>query len=143
MEEDTIALLKECNSGIKMGVSSLSDVMDHVTNSNLRSILMDARKEHEKLGDETHSILLKYHEEGKEPHPVAKAMATMKTDVMMTVKEDDRTIAGLITDGCDMGVKSLYQYLNKYEKAEQDVRDMTKKVIESEEHLRKSLQTYL
>ncbi|MBQ9120715.1 MAG: hypothetical protein IJY09_11795 [Lachnospiraceae bacterium] len=143
MENDTIALLKECNSGIKMGVTSLSDVLDHVKESNLRKVLVEAKQEHEKLGDETHEILLKYHEDDKEPHPVAKMMASMKTGTKLALEESDQTIAGLITDGCDMGIKSLHQYLNKYENAEKDVKDMTKKVIASEENLRKNLQAYL
>ena len=28
MEDDTIKLLRECNAGIKMGVTSLNDVLD-------------------------------------------------------------------------------------------------------------------
>ena len=30
MTEDTVNLLQECNAGIKMGVTSLDDVLGHV-----------------------------------------------------------------------------------------------------------------
>ena len=30
IEEDTIRLLRECDAGIQMGVSSIDDVVDHV-----------------------------------------------------------------------------------------------------------------
>lgn len=143
MENDTIALLKECNSGIKMGVNSLDDVLDKVQASDLREILKAAKKEHEKLGDETHAILLKYHEEGKDPHPVAKMMSTMKTGVKLTVQESDATVADLLTDGCDMGIKSLHRYLNQYQNAEESVVKLTGRLIESEEKLRRNLQCYL
>lgn len=143
MENDTIALLKECNSGIKMGISSLDDVMDKVQANDLREVLKTAKEEHEKLGDESHAILLKYHEDGKEPHPVAKMMATMKTGMKLTMEESDKTVADLITDGCDMGIKSLHRYLNQYAEAEESVRKLTGKLIASEEKLRKNLQTYL
>ncbi len=143
VQNDTIALLKECNSGIKMGVTSLSDVMDHVKEGNLKKVLTEAKAEHEKLGDETHAILLKYQEDDKEPHPVAKMMASMKTTTKLALEESDQTVARLITDGCDMGIKSLHQYLNQYENAAKDVKDMTEKVIASEEKLRKNLQGYL
>ena len=36
MDDDTIKLLRECNAGIKMGVSSLEDVMEHVKAFNAR-----------------------------------------------------------------------------------------------------------
>ena len=39
MEDDTIKLLRECNAGIKMGVSSLDDVMEHVRSDSLRDLL--------------------------------------------------------------------------------------------------------
>ncbi len=143
MENDTIALLKECNSGIKMGINSLTDVLDKVQASELREILKTAKKEHEKLGDESHAILLKYHEDGKEPHPVAKMMANVKTGMKLTMQESDATVADLITDGCDMGIKSLHRYLNQYPDAEESVVKLTGKLIESEEKLRKNLQCYL
>ena len=143
IENDTIALLKECNSGIKMGVNSLDDVLDKVQASDLREIIKAAKKEHEKLGDETHAILLKYHEEGKDPHPVAKMMSAMKTGVKLTVQESDATVADLLTDGCDMGIKSLHRYLNQYQNAEESVVKLTGRLIESEEKLRRNLQCYL
>lgn len=140
---DTIALLKECNSGIKMGISSLDDVMDKVKSSGLRGILKEAKKEHEKLGDETHAILLKYEEDGKEPHPVAKMMATVKTNTKLAMESSDQTVAELLTDGCDMGIKSLNRYLNQYQDADKEVRAVTGRIITSEEKLRKDLQPYL
>lgn len=142
-DSDTISLLKECNSGIKMGISSLDDVMEHVHASDLKKVLQKAKREHEKLGDETHDILLKYHEEGKEPHPMAKMMSVMKTSTKIAMDESDRTIAELLTDGCDMGIKSLHKYLNRYKSAHEEVRSLTGRIIDSEENLRRDIQGYL
>ena len=116
---DTIALLKECNSGIRMGIQSLEDVIDRVSAKSMRNILHEAKQEHEKLGDETHSLLLEYHEDGKEPHPVAKMMSAVKTGTRLALEESDQTVANLITDGCDMGIKSLHRYLNQYSEADE------------------------
>ena len=30
IEQDTIKLLRECDAGVKMGISSIEDVLDHV-----------------------------------------------------------------------------------------------------------------
>lgn len=143
MNDDTIKLLRECNAGIKMGISSLDDVMDHVQSGGLLEILKNSREIHCRLGSETHEYLLKYHDEGKEPAPVAKAMAKMKSGMKTMGENPDRSIADLITDGCNMGIKSLHMYLNQYPTAEKAVRHLTNQIISTEEKLLKALQPYL
>ena len=58
-------------------------------------------------------------------------------------EESDQTIAGLITDGCDMGIKSLSRYLNQYAAAEEKARDMARQLIAQEEELRLEVRPYL
>lgn len=36
IESDTIKLLRECDAGIKMGVASIEDVLDYVSNTDLK-----------------------------------------------------------------------------------------------------------
>ena len=62
VQEDTIKILKECNSGVKMGVSSIEEILDNVQNSQLKKILSDNKTEHQRLGSEIHQILNKYNE---------------------------------------------------------------------------------
>ena len=143
IEEDTIKMLRECNSGIKMGVSSIDEVLPKVTSPQLRTSLEKSRSAHSKLGDETHSMLAHYGDEGKEPSPVAKGMSWMKTNVKLGLEKSDKTVADLITDGCNMGVKSLGRYLNQYEAAEEKAKDIAKRLIGLEEHLAQEVQPYL
>ena len=143
IHEDTIKLLRECNAGIKMGVSSIEEVLDNVESENLKSLLETSLSEHNRLGDETHKLLSEYQDEGKEPNIMAKGMSWMKTNVMLLVDEQDHTIADLITDGCNMGVKSLNRYLNQYEAAEEKVKDIAKKLITLEDNLAKDIRNYL
>lgn len=143
INDDTIELLKECNSGIKMGVASIDEVLDYVKNRDLKYILSNCKEKHEKLGNETHSILNEYHDSGKEPNIVAKGMSWMKTNLKLTINESDSTIADLITDGCNMGIKSLRKYLNEYEAAEEKAKDIAKRLISLEEDLIVDIKGYL
>lgn len=143
IEEDTIKLLRECNAGIKMGVSSIDEVLPKVQSAGLRGSLEKCRSAHGRLGDETHAMLAQYGDSGKEPSPMAKGMSWMKTNVKLTLEESDKTVADLITDGCNMGVKSLNRYLNQYEAAEERAKDIAKRLIGLEEHLAQEVQTYL
>ncbi|MBO5743156.1 MAG: hypothetical protein J6R68_02640 [Clostridia bacterium] len=140
---DTIELLKECNAGVKMGVSSIEDLIDKADDKKLKSILQDSLDEHKRLGDETREILNDYDDEGKEPNPMAKGMSWLKTNMMMSVNHSDETIADLIFEGCSMGVKSLSRYLNKYEAAEEKTKDIAKKLISMEDRLATEMRAYL
>ena len=74
---------------------------------------------------------------------MAKGMSWIKTNVRLVMKESDQTIADLITDGCDMGIKSLSRYLNQYAAAEEKARDMARQLIAQEEELRLAVRPYL
>ena len=113
IEKDTVRLLRECSSGVRMGVDSIEDVLKYVESQPLHKLLSDCRDRHEVLGRETDNQLKRFRDEGKSPSPIAKGMSWMKTEVMLSMKDSDHTIADLITDGCNMGVKSLSKYLNQ------------------------------
>ena len=137
IQEDTIKLLRECNAGIKMGVDSIDEILDETTDRMLIKMLRETMDEHKRLGSETHRLLNRYGDEGKDPNPLAKSMSWIKTNVMMAVDAGDNTIADLITDGCNMGVKSLSRYLNKESK------NIAKQLIVCEAGLAEGLRAYL
>ena len=143
IEQDTVKLLKECDAGVKMGVASIDDVLDYVRSEKLKARLSECKNEHEKLRSEIETMLDKYHDDGKEPNPMAKGMSWMKTNVKLSFDESDKTIADLITDGCNMGVKSLSGYLNQYKAAEEKAKDITKKLIKLEDRLATDMRAYL
>lgn len=143
IEQDTIKLLRECDAGVKMGVSSIDEVLDYVADGTFRRLLSKCKGEHDKLDDEIDSLLDKYHDDGKDPNPMAKSMSWMKTNMKLAVNESDETIADLMTDGCNMGVKSLNKYLNKYEAADEKSKDIAKRLINLEEKLAIDIREYL
>ena len=143
VEQDTIRLLRECDAGVKMGISSIDDVLDKVKSDSLRQYLVDCRNEHVRLQEEVDVLLENYQDDGKEPNPIAKGMSWVKTNVKLAVEESDETIADLMTDGCNMGVKSLNKYLNEYEAANEKSKDICKKLINLEQKLTTDIRGYL
>ena len=143
VEQDTIKLLRECDAGVKMGISSIDDVLKYVKSERLRKDLSDNREEHCKLDKDLQELLDQYHDDGKEPNPMAKGMSWMKTNMKLAINESDATIAGLMTDGCNMGVKSLNMYLNQYKAADEQSKDITKRLIHLEEQLAVDIRGYL
>lgn len=143
IEQDTIKLLRECDAGIKMGISSIDDVLNYTHNDTLRKYLSDCRSEHKKLNTEIQTLLDKFHDEGKKPNPMAKSMSWIKTNIKLGIDESDKTIADLITDGCNMGVKSLNRYLNQYKAADEKSKDIAKRLINLEEKLAIDIRSFL
>lgn len=140
---DTVKLLQECHAGVKMGIESIDEVLDHVCNSDLKSLLTETREHHEKLENEIDTLLKEHKSAEKEPSLMAKGMSWMKTNVKLTMEHSDATIAELMTDGANMGVKSLNQYLNEYDTADEEAKKIAGKLIKIEEKLCKELQKYL
>ena len=143
IEQDTIRLLRECDAGIKMGVSSIGEVMEYVSHDKLRKCLEDCKAKHEKLQGEIQAMLTEYHDDGKEPNVMAKSMSWMKTNAKLVMNESDHTIADLMTDGCNMGIKSLHKYLNQYKAADERSKDITKRLINIEEKLTLDIREFL
>ncbi len=141
--QDTVRLLRECDAGIKMGVSSIDQCMDKVESPKLVEILNANKDRHSRLGSEIHKLINEAHDETKEPNIMAKGMSWMKTEVMLAMDKNDATIADLITDGCHMGIKSLNRYLNQYKEASPEAQEMTKKVIKLEEDLAEEIKCFL
>lgn len=143
IEQDTIKLLRECDAGVKMGVSSIDDVLEHVKKADFLKKLTKCKEEHEDLQCKILQELEKYQDDGKNPNPIAKGMSWMKTNMKLSMEESDATIAELITDGCNMGVKSLNRYLNQYKAADEVSKDMAKRLIHLEEQLAVDIRQYL
>ena len=143
VQEDTVKLLRECDAGAKMGVASIDDVLNYVYSDKLKDSLSQSKNSHEQIVKEIEVMLSEYREEGKEPNPIAKGMSWMKTNVKMSFDDSDKTVANLITDGCNMGVKSLNKYLNQYEGAADDSKNIAKRLIKLEEELASSVRSYL
>ena len=67
----------------------------------------------------------------------------MKTNLKLGIDSSDATVADLMTDGCNMGVKSLTKSLNQYKAADEFSKDITKRLINLEEALTVDIRQYL
>jgi len=142
-ENDTLKLLRECDAGVKMGVSSINEVLTDVKADELRQSLADCRNQHEVLLSEIKTKLDENCDKGKEPAPAAKSMSWIKTNVKMALDDSDKTVADLITDGCNMGVKSLCRYLNQYSAADDVSKGFANRLITLEDDLARDMRKYL
>ncbi len=143
INNDTVNLLRECNAGIQMGVSAIEEVLPKVESKRLEVLLNDYKNKHTQLGNETNELLQELDEETKEPNPMAKGMSWLKTNIMLSIKESDATVSDLITDGCNMGVKSIRRYMNKYSGADERSIAIAEKLVDIEQELATEISPFL
>lgn len=143
IEHDTVRLLRECDAGVKMGIAAIDDVLNDVESEKLRTKLVDLKDDHQKLNADVQKLLGKYHDDGKNPNPLVKGMSQMKTIFKVAADRSDKTIADLMVDGCDMGVKSLSRYLNQYQAADEESKELAKRLIKIEADFSEEARSFL
>ncbi len=140
MNRDTACLLKECNSGCKSATNSMEQVMPFLKDKNdLKQLIEKYNERHIKIGDECHALLNSMDLDEKDPPMIAKAMSWFSTEMKLLMDDTASHIAGLMVDGCGMGIKSLSGYLNQYKNASEDSRQLTRKLIDLEQEFMQDL----
>ena len=141
--KDSINLLRECSEGVKMGVSTIDEILPHVKSEKFKDVLFSSKTTHEKLYSEIIKMLNENNVPRKEPSAMAKGMLWLKANFSEMTNKSDKAIANLITDGCNTGIKSLTRYLNQYVNADDIIKNITQRLINSEEKLVESIKDYL
>ena len=143
IEKDTVRLLRECDAGVKMGIDSIEDTIGGARSDGLRRVMEESKREHKVIEDEIHAMLLSFDDEGKRSNPFLRGMSHAMTEMKLAMKGGDSTVADLMTDGCNMGIKSLSRYLNEYKAASEESKDIAKRIIALEERLLLEVRGYL
>ena len=134
MNKDTVYLLKECNSGCKCATNSMEQVMPFLKDkADLRKLIEKYNDRHIRIGDKCHALLNAANCDEKDPPSVVKAFSWFSTEMKLLLDDTQERIAGLMADGCSMGIKSLSGYLNQYKNASQESRDLTRELIDLEQ----------
>ena len=143
MVTDTVELLKECDVGCKCATNSMEQVKPFLKEGNLKKVIEYYDKEHIQLGEKCHEMLDRLGEEERDPSGMAKVFSWVSTEIKMLCNDEEKKIADLMVDGCNMGIKSLTKYLNQYQEADPESRDLAIKLIHLEQHFRDELLGYL
>ena len=140
---DTVELLKQCNSGAKMAVNALDEVLPMVDSAKMRDLLRDNKAHHAELGNKLHDLIEAEGAREEDPPMMAKVMSDMSIGAKLIMHPNDKEIASILTDGCNMGIKSVNEYLNKYGEASGEAKRVSGELIDLEQQLMGDLTQYL
>ena len=74
---------------------------------------------------------------------MAQAFSWITTEMKLMIKDDNTQIAKILMDGCNMGIKSLSEQINKYPEASRESRAAAEKIVKCEEKLMGELKKFL
>ena len=143
VSKDTVELLKECDAGCKMAIDSMEQIGKFVTNDQLKTIIQKYNGAHIKMEEDIHRMLNNIGAEGQEPSPMAKASSWAQAQIKMMMNGDSKQAASLLTDGCNMGIKSLCEYKNTYKAADEKSVAFCEKLCDLETKMAGELQAFL
>ncbi len=132
MEDDTVKLLRECSSGCKMAMDSISRTLSKTDDAALKKVLQNYYGRHVTLGDECKEMLASCGEPDRDVVKIAKVMSDVKTEFEFMIRDKPATAAKLMIDGCAMGIKSVGRYMNEYCAASEDSKELANRIIECE-----------
>lgn len=140
---DDVELLKECDSGVKMGIQGIAGVRDNAEGQDFKNLLQHYEEEHVKILGVIHEKLDEIGVDGKTSNPVARAMSNMSTDMKLMMNNTDEKIADIMMDGCNMGIKSVSRYMNQYAGASKEIMGIANDIVVLEQHFMNELRQYL
>lgn len=143
MTEQTLDLLDQVNTGCKMAINSMKQVKEYIVDDKLKNLINSYTDEHERLEKETGDQLARYGKSEDKPGLMASAMSWITTEAKLMIKDDARQIAKIIMDGCNMGIQSVSEYLNKNENASPESIHLAKRLIKTEEDLMGEMKQFM
>lgn len=145
MDYSTISLLKECNAGCKSATNSMDQILEFVNgyDAKLIELIMKYNDYHIKLGEQCHNLLDKMESDEKDPSIMARAFSWISTETKLSINNDSHNVASILIDGCNMGMKSIKEYLNKYCDADSKSKDIANQIITVEKDFMDKLGEWL
>lgn len=141
--QDTIELLLQVNSGCKMAIDSMEQVGKTIDDKLILDIIKKYNEEHIKIEDKSHRLLNSAGVSDQEPSLMAKTFAQMQARIKLLIKDDVHQAASILTDGCNMGIKSLCEYKNSYKAADAKSVELCEKLCDLESRMLEELQPLL
>lgn len=143
MSEDTLKLLQECNSGCKMALNSLDQVLEYIQDDELKNLVDEYTDRHDKLEVRCTELLSEHGLCDQEPGTMAKAFSWMNAEVKLMLNDDNHHIAAILMDGCNMGIQSISEQQHKYPSADKNVMDIAHDLVKCEEDFMHKLKVYM
>ena len=136
-------LLQYVHKTADMGCSGLEDVLNYVESRGLKKVLNAQLTEYEKLRNQAALMLRARGETPSDTGAMAKISAKMMSAGKLMADRSDSKIAEMTIQGNTMGVTKTIKHLHDYAGKDSAVRELTKKLLATEEENARQLRPFL
>ena len=141
-QNKNIIFLNLIYQNAQMGLIGIDTVIKKVENNKIAKLIQEQRKEYEKFLEDAKSILIKYGAKEEEISKLKELSSKAMAEVM-TMNKGDKEIAKLMMEGNQKGVLEITAELNQYEGDDEEILNLAKRLLETEEHNREEFKQYL
>ena len=135
MNEDSIQLVKEVDSGCLMAINSLHQMEEYEIPQAQHDMITRYIAKHDELQKEASRMLHQNNETDKQPGMMASAMSWLTTEMKLMIHDNTSEISKIMMNGCNMGIQSIREQMSKYKGACEDAVKLAEKLIKIEENM--------
>ena len=136
-------ILLKLYQNVEMGIVGIEAIEEKIESRSLAKMILNQKKEYEKVKEKLVSLCSKYNVEDKE----LGAFAKLSSDVMVTMKtlmdKSEHTIAKMMMEGTNKGLIQLEELLNNYQGKDEKITELIKETIDLEHQNNEELKIYL
>ncbi len=141
MKEKEVVL--KLYQNLDMGVIGIESIEEKIESRNLSKIILNQKKEYDKLKGEMIPFCKKYDVEDKELGTFVKMNSDIMANMKMMMDKSDSHIAKMMIEGTNKGLVQLEELLNHYDGVDTELRAMIEKILDREKENYEELKVYL
>lgn len=139
---EKISLLKEINKDAKMGMDSVSIVLNKVKDEHLENLLNKQHKEYKNIFDRTQELLIKNNQEIENTPMMQKAMSWAGIQLNTVTDTSNSKLSDLLIQGTNMGIIKGRKLLNNTTTTK-EIKNILSDFVRLQEKNVEDLKTYL
>ena len=136
-------ILLKLYQNVEMRIVGIESIEEKIESRSLAKLILNQKKEYEKVKEKLVSLCSKYNVEDKE----LGAFVKLSSDVMVTMKtlidKSEHTIAKMMMEGTNKGLIQLEELLNNYQGKDEKIIQLIQETIDLEHQNNEELKIYL
>ncbi len=138
-----IDILNELNKGIKMGMDSISNVLESVKDDDFKQILLSQYNRYNEILNKVDKNLQKFNKVPKELPAMQKMMGSIEVKLNTTSDNSISHIAEMMLQGTNMGIIKGIKLLHNNSDISDETKDILKEFVDYQEECIEILKKYL
>ena len=136
-------ILLKLYQNVEMGIVGIESIEEKIESRSLVKLILNQKKEYEKVKEKLVSLCSKYNVEDKELGAFVKLSSDMMVMMKTLMDKSEHTLAKMIMEGTNKGLIQLEELLNNYQGKDEKIIQLIQETIDLEHQNNEELKIYL